>query len=68
MKVFRREPRIEHFSSISSSSNSRSARIIGGSTSAEGEFPWLVNQKQIFKSKIADTISHLGWFYGLIVS
>lgn len=37
MKVFRREPRFETFG------NSRSARIIGGSSSSDGEFPWQVS-------------------------
>lgn len=37
MKIFRREPRFEAFS------NSRSARIIGGSSSSDGEFPWQVS-------------------------
>lgn len=38
MKVFRREPRFESFSN-----SQRSARIIGGSPSAEQEFPWQVS-------------------------
>lgn len=36
MKVFRREPRFEHF-------GSRSARIVGGSSASENEFPWQVS-------------------------
>ncbi|XP_055322952.1 ovochymase isoform X1 [Sitodiplosis mosellana] len=36
MKIFRREPRFEPYSS-------RSARIIGGSSSSDGEFPWQVS-------------------------
>lgn len=39
MKIFRREPRF--FESFSNSQ--RSARIIGGSPSAEQEFPWQVS-------------------------
>lgn len=36
-KIFRREPRFEPYSS------SRTGRIIGGSTSTDGDFPWQVS-------------------------